>query len=321
MLYFKFGVLFTFLFCTSRIFAQVESRLLSQSPTGQTAVFNVGKFDKVFEGDEAVILKNVVPLESKALRVVPVAKARCIKTNSHGSIWILYQISESELLIPGDKFLIMTDTNSLNGQKNPEIGRSTIVSSSNQVEEDVKSFLNDEKDAIAKKSDEYESLGTMHSQEIKSDHDTTMIDVDEWKRSKNLKYRSAIYKSTSKQRFVRSYRLEKFYQLVTDYLNRINDPEFNYEKFFADQMRDASSNEFRNKSYFNSEYENFLYNKSRKSGVEVKLYQSLLKKGEAWSEDFSDEELRQLLGGCFYIAREREANYRSIEDSEILLLF
>jgi hypothetical protein len=296
VLVFKSIFLLFFVSISFAALSQTEGRLISLSSSGETTVFNLGKFDEIFEGDESVILKKIAPLEDKALRIVPVAKARCIKTSSHGSIWILYQIINSELLVAGDKFLIMTDTNSLRGQVDPKLERTTIVGSDKDLSKDVKNFLNEDKDRIAKKKDEFESIGTMHAQEPKTDRDVTLVDVDEWKRSKNTRYRSAIYKSTSKNHFKRSYRLEKFYQLVTDYLNRVNDPEFSYDKFFADQMRDGTSNEFRKKTYFNTEYEDFLYRKSKKSGLEVKLYQSLLKKGSAWSEDFSDDQLRDLLG-------------------------
>jgi hypothetical protein len=60
-------------------------------------------------------------------------------------------------------------------------------------------------------------------------------------------------------------------------------------------MRDSFSNEFRQKTNFQTEYESFLSRQAQKAVEDAKLFRSLLEKGEAWSEDFSDDELRAIL--------------------------
>jgi hypothetical protein len=293
---FQIIIFFILTFFPFFIRAQVEARLLSQSSSGQTSAFNVGTLDKIFEGDEVVILKSIHELEEKKLRVVPVAKGRCIKSTTAGSIWILYKIFSPELFVAGDAFLLMTDSNLLKAQRDPDLGRTTIVSDKKDLSSNIKSYLSGDQDRLSKKKMEYVSVEKTKSTKKIGDDDVKLIDADEWKAEKKSRYRGAIYKSASDEKFKQSYRLEKFHQLVTDYLNRVNHPDFNYDQFFADQMRDGSSNEFRKKGNMESEYEKFLYEKSLKSGQEKKFYQSVLNKGEAWSEDFSDEELRIMLG-------------------------
>jgi len=90
-------------------------------------------------------------------------------------------------------------------------------------------------------------------------------------------------------------RLSTFEKMVTAYLQRVNHPDFNYEAFYEEQMKSSFSNEFKKKSNFNTEYEDFIFKQSHKKNADAKIYRSLLEKGDSWSEDFSDEELERTL--------------------------
>ena len=46
-----------------------------------------------------------------------------------------------------------------------------------------------------------------------------------------------------------------------------------------------------------TEYKDFVANRAQQKSVDAKLYRSILEKGESWSENFSDEELRERLHG------------------------
>jgi len=284
--------------------AFVEGRLLNQSTSGQTAVFNVGSHDKIYDGDYAVIVKQIKNLEIPDLKLVPVAKARNIKTTTDGSIWILYHVYDGELLVSGDKYILLTETNVLKGQNLPKVSTHTVVTTKGSESGQVKSVLAEDKDRLAKKAHEYNVIDKMHNQEVRSDEDVTLLDVENWNKEKNLRYRSSIYKSANKDEFKKAYRLDNFHRLVTDYLKRMNDPEFKYDKFYAHQMREDYANEFRKGTNFNTEYEDFLFKQSQKSHKEAKIYRSILKRGESWSEDFSDEELRNVLSNVSIVNEE-----------------
>src|SRR5690606_3680111 len=131
--------------------------------------------------------------------------------------------------------------------------------------------------------------------ETRQDGDGTLVDVEAWKKHKNDRYRTALYKSPHQKDFQRQLRLSTFEKLVTAYVKRVNEPGFNYDAFYDEQMKSDFGNEFRKRSNFSTEYESFLSTQSQKSVADAKLYRSLLEKGESWSEDFSDEELRSTL--------------------------
>ena len=52
-----------------------EARLLNQSSSGQTVLFNLGSLDGIREGDYAVVVKQIRSVENRELRFIPVAKA------------------------------------------------------------------------------------------------------------------------------------------------------------------------------------------------------------------------------------------------------
>jgi preprotein translocase subunit SecA len=79
---------------------------------------------------------------------------------------------------------------------------------------------------------------------------------------------------------------------VTAYLKKVNEPNFNYDQFYEEQMKSESGTGMKLRSSLATEYEKFLTVKSQKKIEDAKLYRSLLEKGDIWSEDLSDEELK-----------------------------
>lgn len=155
--------------------------------------------------------------------------------------------------------------------------------------------VRDDQDRLAKKKYSYRTITPTRELDVKSDKDFELLDLEEWEKIKGERYRAALFKSPHREEFRRNYRLETFQKLVSAYLRKVNDPNFDYETFYEDQMRDDFYNDFRKKSSVHNEYENFLRDQSRKSTEDAKLYRTLLEKGDTWSEDFSDEELRVTL--------------------------
>ncbi len=271
-----------------------EARLLTQSSSGQTAVFNLGTHDGIREGDYAVIVKEIRPLDERDLRLVPAAKARNIKINADSSVWILYKVYDSELMVKGDRFLILSESVMLNGRKDPRINRITVISDANKVNKTTKDALANDKDRLSKLKNKYATISEAHEAEVRG-ADFDLIDVEKWEKSGNIRYRSALYKSPHVDEFRREVRLSTFEKLVTNYLKKVNDPDFNYDTFYADQMRSEQNNEFRKKTNFDTEYQNFLYTQSMKSSADAKMYRQMLEKGESWSSDYSDEDLGRIL--------------------------
>lgn len=279
----------------SSAWALTEARLLSQSSTGQTVVFNLGIHDGIKDGDYAVVVKQIRSGDVRDLRVVPVARARNVKINSDSSVWILYKIFDQELLVKGDKFNVLTESTMLKGRRTPRIGRTTVVSSKKDLEKNAKLAEANDQDRLGKLNKKYEVMENTHDVPVVSDSDAELIDLEIWEENKTARYRSSIYKSVNKAEFRRQLRLATFEKIVTAYLERVNDPDFNYDTFYERQRKSLHANEVGVHTNYDSEYNRFLRKQSSKSSTDAKLYRAILEKGEAWSGDYSDEELRETL--------------------------
>ena len=270
-----------------------EARLIGQSSSGQTALFNLGTHDGLKSGEYAVIVKEIRNLKSRDLRIIPVARARNVKTNPDSSVWILYKIFDPELLVKNDKFLILSESVLLKGRRDPRMGRVTVVGNKNSPAKSAQQILNDDKDRNSKLKHKYLEGDKMHEKESRSDSEVDLVDVDGWEKQGGANHRSALYKSPYAKEFQHAHRLASFEKLVTAYLHQVNNPDFSYDKFYDEQRKSEFS--VRNRSNFATEYENFLASQKKATISETKLYRSLLEKGETWSTEFSDEELRGTL--------------------------
>ena len=272
-----------------------EARLQYLSRSGQTALFNIGVHDGIKEGEYGVVVKEINDPDKRALRIVPVARARNVKINADSSVWILYRRYDSGLLVRGDKYLLLTESALMEGRRDPRTGRMVVVGEKGGATKATLDSLREDKDRLSKLKDEYGESDSYHEKEYRSDDDVTLMDVDEWRKSGKTKYRTAIYKSPHAEEFNREHRLATFEKMVVAYLRKVNDPDFNYDEFYDASMKTEYSNIFKKHSSLDSEYENFLYSESQKRTAEARVYRSILEKGNAWSEDFTDDELRGVL--------------------------
>lgn len=271
------------------------ARLLGQSSSGQTALFNLGVHDGVKEGDFAVIVKEIRDLDRRDLRIVPVAKAKNIKIGTNSSVWILYKVYDAELMVKGQSYLILSESQMLSGRRDPRFGRISVVTEKDKVAFQTKEALSEDKDRLSKLKVMYPEIQDLHEREYRTDNDGDIYDVDGWKKNGRDRYRTALYKSPYSKDFARELRLSTFEKMVTAYLQRVNDPDFSYDKFYDEQKKSQFNNEFRIRSNFSTEYENFLSAQAQKTAEDAKLFRAVLEKGESWSEDFSDEELKTVL--------------------------
>lgn len=291
----KMGLAILLLVISSGAQALTEARLLGHSTSGQTVVFNLGSHDGIKDGDYAVVVKKIHDLEKRDLRLVPVARARNVKINSDSSVWILYRIFDQDLLVKGDPFLVLSESHMLSGRRPPVLGRVQYTTTKGKTKVQVENFVSDDKDRLSKLKSKYETITPTHESKPVAETDAELADLEVWKESKDVRYRSSIYKSTNKEEWARQLRLATFEKLVTTYLQRVNDPNFNYDSFYEKQRKTSFSNEFVVNSNLDSEYNRFLRKESAKSTADAKLFRSILEKGGSWSEEYSDEELRTVL--------------------------
>lgn len=292
----KFVISIFLMLLVTHAFALNEARLLNLSRTGNTVLFNLGIHDGVREGDYAVIVKEIRPVEgTRDLRIVPVAKARNIKINPDSSTWIIYKTYDIELLVKGQLFLILSESEMLRGRRDPRLGRITVVGPKNKRTESVMNVMTDDRDRLSKLKDKYDVNEVTHEQTPLYDDEGNLIDMEDWENVKGSKYRTALYKSPNRREYRRQLRLATFEKLVTGYLRKVNDPDFSYERFYDEQMKMEFADNFRKNSNFETEYRSFLREQASKATEESKLFRKILEKGGTWSEDYSDEELRDTL--------------------------
>jgi len=308
---FKFGILacLSMLLVNFNASALSGARLLGVSKSGQTVLFNLGIHDGVKEGDYAVVIKQIQSLETNGLRLVPVARGRNIKINATNSVWILFKILDQNLLVPGDKYLVLSESQMLQGRRDPRFGRITVVTNEKDMTQEVHETLADDEDQLSKLKQLYPETVPLHEKEYRSDKDVELVDVEKWEKNKKERYRSAFYKSPHQDEFRRQLRLSSFEKIVAAYLKKVNDPNFNYQQFYEEQMKSQSGDGIRVRSSFETEYEKFLTFKTQKKVEDAKLYRSLLEKGESWSEDFSDEELKIVLNQVSVLQEKDRRNY------------
>jgi hypothetical protein len=285
------------------------ARLISLSKSGQTVVFNLGLHDGVKEGDYAVVIKEIQPLDAKGLRLVPVARARNIKINTTNSVWILFKMIDEKLLEKGEKYLVLSESHMLSGRRDPRFGRISVVTNELNMAQEVHETLADDHDRLSKLKHQYPELIPLHQKEYKSDNDIDIVDVEKWGKHQSQRYRSPLYKSPHQDEFRRQLRLLSFEKLVTAYLKKVNDPQFNYDQFYDEQMKSESGSGMRVRSSFSTEYEEYLALKAKKKVEDARLYRSLLEKGESWSEEFSDEELKVVLNEVSVLQEKDRRDY------------
>jgi len=283
------------LLVTVNAMALTGARLIGQSTSGQTAVFNLGMHDGVRDGDFAVIVREVRNPKIRDMRLVPIAHARNVKISSTHSVWILYKILDPKLLVKGQSYLILSESQMLNGRRDPRFGRISVITDKDKVALETQEVLSEDKDRLSKLKTLYPEIMPLHGKESRSSDDGELVDVYGWKKNKNNRFRTALYKSPHQDDFKKQLRLSTFEKVVTAYLKKVNKPDFNYDKFYDEQMKESFTNEFRKRSNFSTEYEKYLSSQKNKSIEDARIYRQLLEKGEGWSEDFSDEDLGLVL--------------------------
>lgn len=291
--------------------ALTETRLLQLSSSGKTAVFDAGVHERLTAGEFGILVKQIADIsDSHALRVVPVAKLRSIKVNGDHSIWSVFEPYQESLLKKGDKFNLLTESNMIPGRRKYELSQLTVVSNESQGKEAARDALRSDEDLLARGKN-YAKDHINFGPNYKSDEDFELIELEKWAKHKGHRYRTGLYRSQNKEQFRRALRLEVFEGLVTNYLQKVNDPNFNYDSFYSEQMRVANSNFFKNRSNFATSWENHQAEKNKSFEDNIKLRRSLLEKGERWSEDYSDEELADVLK-TISVAQENDRKKRVI---------
>jgi hypothetical protein len=274
------------------------------SSSGKSVYINKGSIGKIGDNDYGVLLKKTTLSEHDS-RIVfkPVAKLRAVKVYDHFSVWVVFKTYISSEITKGNKLLLFSESELLQGRSDLSYKRTKLITKDGRAQE-VKDFLL-EGDELSKKEKDYKIISTAHKREKHFDKDIDLIDIDKWEQADGDKlFASGIYRSPHAKDFGERKRVHTFEKMVVSFLNKYNDPTFNYKDLYnlnSEGRADLGMSDTIYGSYLDK-YQNNVQDKADK---EEKYFSELQKKGESWSAEYSDTELSEMLNNIS-IVKERE---------------
>ena len=309
----NFLMIFPFLLltlCNSSCFAIDDDivRVKHISSSGKTLYINRGKFDDVAQGDFGVLLIKK-KIDDDKFVYVPVAKIKNVKIFDRESVWITYKVFIENSLKKNKKLIFLSESRMLKGRAPLKMKRTTVVTNPGKRKSEIEDFML-EGDSLAKKKSDYKVVSINHGKEKHFESDIDLIDVDKWDRKLGDEklFASGFYRSPYAKEFSQRKRVQTFEKMVVAYLNKYNDPNFEYETFYKEQKRSSGGYLSANTVFgtYKDRYDEKLVSEENKK---KKLYENLKKKGDAWSENYTDDQLSELLNSMSVIReKERRSN-------------
>jgi hypothetical protein len=283
-------------------------KTLEKSTTGRTIVLNIGSLDGIKDKDEITILKNTPNVQSKYTTKL-VAKAVAIKVLNNRSVWFCYKIFNRKLLKKNHKYILTSQEQLLRGRAAPSLKRRKIIAQNGKAKKSLKDYFkgfNEKK--LVKKGDVYIKGKKISHSKGHTDADFELVDISEWTdgpaklfermEAGLLKQRKFfpkdLYTSPYQSEFLLRRNLDTYEKMIVNYLVRVNDPNFNYDDFYYDQILDDENPYFK-KNDRNSLYSEVKEDRRKEIQAKRKLYRKLLTKGADWSNEYSDEDLSRLI--------------------------
>lgn len=287
-------------------------KVLQVSSSGKTILVNKGAIDTVNPEDFGVLLvqKEEKNKQDDLYYTVykPVAKLKAIKVLNDKSIWIAYKTFIPDSLIKGAKLLLFSESALLEGRTKLKINNKKLITNKNKADNSIKETIIDDGNFLSHQESKYYEGYDVHSKEMHTDKDVTLVDVNVWKEKNipgDLTY-EGFYKSPYAEQFADRKRVHRFEKMVVSFMRKYNDPKFTLKDLYSEQKRledgdDTIKAQSLTANFFN-EYQRNLDERRKR---EDKFYKDLLAKGESWSDEYSDEELSELMYNVGVI-REKE---------------
>lgn len=284
--------------------------LLQVSTSGKTILINKGLIDTVNQDDYGILLakEDILNKQNDQFYTVykPVAKLKAIKVLNDTSIWVAFKTFIPQAITKNAKLFLLSESELLQGRTKLKINNKKIITKKKDAADKLEETLVNDGNFLAKRKDEYYVKDEMHDFQEPSDEDVTLIDVDTWEENQiegELKY-EGFYKSPYAEEFADRKRVHRFEKMVAIFMKKFNDPNFTLKNLYIAQQKSDDGIVPKNalKNDFFNEYQRDL-EETRKR--EDKFYKDLLSRGESWSDEYSDEELSELMYNVGVI-REKE---------------
>ncbi len=261
------------------------------SDSKRTIQINRGYLDKIGDSDLGYLIKpEKLPVGKVIMR--PIAKIRALKVYPKNSIWIAINIYEGHLLNSGDKLTLLSQTKFLQGRKSLNIQRQNVVLNKDQNENSMLVGA----ESLTIKESEFEVSDKVHGVEKHYDSlvDVQVIDIEKWDPTlgDHKVFRKGYYRSPYSEEFSKHFEVKKFEKMVVAYLNKYNDVDYSYEDYIA-QIKGKKPLDI--SGSLGSYSDKQKAKKLRQIQEDEEFYQKMNSKGDAWSQDYSDEELSEYL--------------------------
>tara|TARA_Y100000768_G_C23991469_1_gene694000 strand:+ start:13892 stop:15364 length:1473 start_codon:yes stop_codon:yes gene_type:complete len=283
----------------------VEIKQVSSS--GRTLYLESGYSNNIGNEDYGILVKKVsYNKNNKEFIYKPVAKLKAIKVFLDDSLWVAYKVFLPEELKEKNRLFLFSETAMLSGRRMKFTSARTKLVTNNDAAAETKDFLL-EGDSLARKKKNYQVIEKTHKAEKHFENDLDFIDIERWeqKLDGDRLYADGIYRSPYAEEFSERHKVHTFEKMVVAFLRKYNDPNFDFDEFYAEQKRTGNVDEMQDRLMYKNvakKYDERVLNRTAK---EEKFLENVRSKGDAWSSDYSDEELSELLNNLSVVKERR----------------
>lgn len=273
------------------------AKIVQTSTSGKTIILDKGLNHFIQNKDYGVLLEKTFNKKEKRFYYKPVAKIKAVKVFNETSIWVAYKIFISKSIIKDARMLMLSETALLQGRKLLKVDRSKIVTTKNNTTKQVADSLKESPEALGTKNVAYSSNKKLHDKQNILSSDANLVDIDQWEDLAGNSKHSAvsIYKSPHSKEFSKQQRVQTFEKMVVAFIRKYNDPKFTLKRLYYGIRSNGENPELDSEGIQGSYFTRYLEEEEKIEEKENKVFADLKNKGESWSDDYSDEELSELV--------------------------
>ncbi len=143
-------------------------KILEVSSSGKSILINIGRYEKIAEGDKATLVfqlePNATSISRPALTIT--AKAEAIKVNARESYWFLKEVENPALIKKYQNMLLLTVDGSNFGRRDLRFKHKKVVLRKGQTQKEyLDAELDQSADEVVEKDEEYEDGEKLTSSE------------------------------------------------------------------------------------------------------------------------------------------------------------
>ena len=294
------------------------------SKSRKTLFINKGRNDRLKQGEYGILLGKVKTVvedldyddrqasPEKQIRDMqenkgyvsfrPVARVKSIKMLNNSSVWIVHKVYYPESIQAGAKFLLMSESDLLQGRTKLKIRDRDLVSRREKISESLHKSAKGDGERLAKKKDEYKEQKLIKSFEGHKDYnelqkESQAVDLKVWKES-NLAGEyivEGLYSSEGSKKTQEQRRLLRFEKLAANFIEKSNRDRAFELKIKRNEEGEIVNEKYKIKEKKEKKYQRFLREEARINRRNKDFIDEVTARGESWSDDFSDEELKEVV--------------------------